>query len=137
MMRFTNEADDKDINVLTFGKHKGETIQEVPDDYILFMCHNFEKDSFWSKAAEQELKCRELNSSTVAISFGKHEGTLISDLPDEYLAWCVMNLDDNPIYFLIMDEVEGISSTTTTRNITHRPTPFVFELFFRPDIPCS
>ena len=40
--------------------------------------------------------------------FGKHKGTLITELPDGYLMWCVDNLEDKPsLHFVLCQEFES------------------------------
>jgi uncharacterized protein (DUF3820 family) len=93
------------VSELPFGKYKGQTIAQVPDEYILFICSTFDP-GYWLTAAEQEYKKRRLSPQTVALSFGKHAGTLICDLDDHYLSWAMLNLQDNPVYVLIKEEAD-------------------------------
>mgnify|MGYP001597966549 CR=1 FL=1 len=42
-----------------FGKHSGDRVSEVPEDYLRWIIDNFEKDSKWIMIAKQELNRRQ------------------------------------------------------------------------------
>lgn len=106
-MKFVDNTDMVcDPSVLTFGVHKGTSIYDVPDDYVLFLHYKFNKDSKWWRLADAEYTRRKLSPETVAISFGKYTGFMIADLPDDYLKWCVLALEKSPLYPLFTETAE-------------------------------
>jgi uncharacterized protein (DUF3820 family) len=82
---------------LTFGKHKGKTLKEVPDSYItkylvpLTGCGLHDSETInggpqlLATIRAFRVEAEANKSSEYRINFGKHKGKTLKELPDSYL----------------------------------------------------
>jgi uncharacterized protein (DUF3820 family) len=106
--------------IVEFGKYKGFTYKDVPQDYLVWLIRNY--DDKKSQLASAELKRRELlpkesivKNSEIdririeSISFGKYSGTKWCDIDSSYLEWLVNNFNNPDVVKLAKLTLESRS----------------------------
>ena len=74
---------------MSFGKHKGKLLHELPMDYVRWMAAD---DVLSNKPVEFVTEMRRIfpeiwKTSEMKMDFGKHNGTLLHEVPKDYLKW--------------------------------------------------
>lgn len=82
---------------MPFGKHRGEPLEKVPNEYLSWAYFNVTNDYY--PLIAKEFESRKLGPGDIRMPFGKYESYKISDLPDEYLAWLVTLEDKEELVF--------------------------------------
>jgi len=85
---------------MTQGKYAGEEMSTIPSSYLNWMLKGetgFAADPETNIIDEAWLVLRERADGTMPMPWGKHRGTPIKDLPDEYLAWLLVGSDARSI----------------------------------------
>ena len=78
---------------MTQGKYAGQKISTIPSSYLNWMLRaetGFVADPEGIVLEEAWLVLRERADGTMVMPWGKHQGTAIKDLPDDYLAWLLV-----------------------------------------------
>jgi uncharacterized protein (DUF3820 family) len=84
--------------MITFGKHCGKPIEELPTDYLQWMVVTLDDRPELVLAAKAELTARGEpipvvrtftgdEAAALVVTFGKHQGKRIDHVPSSYLAW--------------------------------------------------
>jgi len=85
--------EEEPIETMTFGKHKGIRLEEIPDSYIQWLVREVGLTPQLRKGFEKAGKDVEM-----VMSFGKHKDDKVNDLPKNYIDWMndVGVLDERP-----------------------------------------
>ena len=97
---------------MTQGKYAGQKITEIPSSYLNWMLkaetgffadpENIVFDDAW-------LVLRERADGTMPMPWGKHKGTLVKDLTDDYLAWLLVLSDTKSISPQVFVEAQYVA----------------------------
>jgi hypothetical protein len=75
--------------------------------YHCVTCNKFvtwiTKETYWAEKRQQR--------KNSVMWFGKYQGTLITELPDDYLEWLIINVENKP------DEMQAIYNEWLRRNV--------------------
>ena len=77
---------------ITFGKHSGKPISEVPQSYLLWCAENMD---FKSDKLKQEIESA-IDMDRVTLGFGKYKDTPLDEIPNDYLIWLVDHPTKSP-----------------------------------------
>ena len=117
---------------MTQGKYAGQEISEMPSSYLNWMLkaetgfvadpESFILDDAW-------LVLRERADGSMPMPWGKHKGTPIRDLPNDYLAWLLVLSDAKSISPQVFAETQYVAEElrrhddefqTATRRLRNR-----------------
>jgi uncharacterized protein (DUF3820 family) len=90
--------------VMPFGKHKGILLDNLPNNYIVWLNTNVRCDPSKTDLFEQLDKM----PLKPVMPFGKHKGILLDNLPDNYLVWLNTNVRCDPSKTDLFEQLDKI-----------------------------
>ena len=97
---------------MTQGKYAGQKMSTIPSSYLNWMLKaetGFAADPESDIIDEAWLVLRERADGTMPMPWGKHRGTAIRDLSDNYLAWLLVGSDARRITPQVFVEAQYVA----------------------------